>query len=116
MFFPTLLHSNSALELKVSKNALNSCNFSCGNINCITIIRLYIYCVIRVAVLKLFITQLLFYPIFSNFHILYNPICTFIPYFTQIMHLRLKYRKTHSNSCNFRRGNINYIRTLSVLP
>jgi hypothetical protein len=61
------------------------------------------------AVLNLLITQPLFCPIFSNFLILYNLICTFLRYFIQIMHLSLKYRKTHSNSCKFSRGNINYI-------
>jgi hypothetical protein len=60
-------------------------------------------------VIKLFITQPLFRPIFSNFHILYNFICIFLRFFTQIMHLSLKYRKTHSNSCNFSRENINVI-------
>jgi hypothetical protein len=61
------------------------------------------------AVLNLLITQPLFCPIFSNFHILYNFICNFLRYFNQIMHLSLKYRKTHSNSCRFSRRNINYI-------
>jgi hypothetical protein len=65
---------------------------------------------------KLLLTQPLFCPIFSNFYILYNFICSFLRFFIQIMHLSLKYRKMHSNSCNFSRGNINYIRTLSVLP
>ena len=59
--------------------------------------------------INLHITHPLFCPIFSNFHILYNFICTFLRYFNQIMHLSLKYRKTHSNSCKFSRGNINYI-------
>jgi hypothetical protein len=54
-------------------------------------------------------TQPLICSIFSNFHILYNFICIFLRYFIQIMHLSLKYRKTHSNSCNFSRGNINVI-------
>jgi hypothetical protein len=60
-------------------------------------------------VINLLITQPLFCPIFLNFHILYNFICTFLRYFVQIMHLSLKYRKTNSNSCNFSRGNINFI-------
>jgi hypothetical protein len=60
-------------------------------------------------VINLLITQPLFCPIFSKFHILYNFICTFLRYFNQIMHLSVKYRKTHSNSCNFSSGNINVI-------
>jgi hypothetical protein len=60
-------------------------------------------------VINLLITQPLFCPIFSNFHILYNFICTFLRYFIQIMYLSLRYRKTPSNSCNFSRGNINFI-------
>ena len=42
MYFPTILHSNYALEFKVQKNALKLTHFSRGNINFITIIRLYI--------------------------------------------------------------------------
>jgi hypothetical protein len=60
-------------------------------------------------VINLLITQPLFSPIFSNFHILYNFICTFLRYFIQIMLLSLTYRQTHSNACNFSRGNINFI-------
>ena len=51
--------------------------------------------------LKCPITQPLFCPIFSNFHILYSFLCTIHRYITQIMHLSKKYRKTHLNSCNF---------------
>jgi hypothetical protein len=103
-YFIQTLH----LSRKYRKTHSNSCNFSRGNINFITIIRLY--CVIRVAVINLLITHPLFCPIFSNFLILYNLTCTFLWDFTQIMHLSLKYRKTHSNSRNFTsRGNINLI-------
>jgi hypothetical protein len=59
-------------------------------------------------VINLLITQPQFCPIFSNFQILNNLICTFLRYFNQIMHFSLKYRKTHSYSCNFRSGNINF--------
>ena len=55
--------------------------------------------------LKCPITQPLFCPIFSNFHILYSVLCTIHRYITQIMHLSKKYRKTHLNSCNFTGGN-----------
>jgi hypothetical protein len=92
-YFNQIMH----LSVKYRKTNSNSCNFSRGNINFITLIRL----------LKILITHPLFSPIFSNFHILYNFICTFLRYFIQIMHLSVKNRKTHSNSCNFSRGNIN---------
>jgi hypothetical protein len=102
-YFTQIMH----LSWKYRKMHSNSCNFNRGNINFITIIRLII--VIRVLVLKLLITPPLSCPIFSNFHMLCTFICTFLWYFIQIMHLSWKYRKTHSNSCNFRRGNINVI-------
>jgi hypothetical protein len=86
---------NINLSIKYRKTHSNSCNFSRGNIS--------------VAVINLLITQPLFCPIFSHFHILYNNIRRFLRYFIQTLHFSWKYRKTHSKSCNFSRGNINFI-------
>jgi hypothetical protein len=97
-YFIQIMH----LSLKYRKTHSNSCNFSRGKY------KLELN-VIRVAVINLLITQPLFCPIFSNFHILYNLICTFLGNFIRTLHLSWKYRKTHSNLCNFSRGNINFI-------
>ena len=90
------------LSKKYRKTHLNSCNFTGGNA-LITIISLVRLCMHQW--LKCPITQPLFCPIFSNFHILYSFLCAIHRYITQIMHLSKKYRKTHLNSCNFIGGN-----------